>query len=585
MKNRRRTEQAKPKGIPKKKEAATGSQLDPQASLALVALSLFLFVPLLLNPALNADDAAQHYWWSSEFVKELASGNLYPRWLSGAYGGRGSPVMFYYPPVPFYAVSLFYVFAREPLTALYWGCWLGMAVSGLTMFLFSRTLLPRRESFIAAALYMTAHYHLFDFYQRLAQHEYWAFAWVPLLLYGISRIQAEDSARAVPVVALGYALLLMTHLPTSLIVTALLPVYAVFVTRDLRRLARIAFGLVLGAGIAAIYLTPYLFEGDYLKSLGQKAPNQYYHAGFLFENLGQAARQIPFPSSGNFEMFLLAGDWMAVAFLALLVTCTVILWKSDFRQNNVVRGLWAVTTISLLMTTRLTTPVWRFVPKFRAIQFPIRWFSVVTLGLSVLAAIAVSLALRRPRPPYLQPAILAAVLLFNLVVSWLVVTRAPFQPEALARRLTTYTDVREYHPRWWDQQRHTELDEAPAVVTRGKANVTAIDEQGTEQGYRVNAEEESVVKFRTLYFPGWQARLDGQLATLSPNDEGHMQVTIAPGEHDLSLMLESTPPRTAGKIVSSLSLLAFAVVIFLTRRKTTAAAVAEAPQTVKAGKR
>lgn len=561
------TEKSKAKGAARKKPNSLLEKTELRGLLLLGALSALLFLPVFLTPSLNGDDAAQHYWWSKEFIYELGQGNLYPRWLSGAYSGRGSPIMVYYPPVPFYASALFYVLLGDPLLSLYWGCCLGLLVSGITMYFYSRTLLSHRESLLGAAFYMTAHYHLFDFYQRMAQHEFWAFAWVPLLLYGINRLHQENHWRPLLYVASGYALLLMTHLPTALMITLLLPVYALILTRNVWQLTRMVVGLTLGVGMAAIFLVPFLFERSYLKPLGAKAANQYFHAGFLFENLNQAFKQIPLPSNGSFDLFLLAGDWMAVGFLALLIICTVFIWKSAFRQNPALRALWVITLISLLMTTRLTTPIWRFVPQVRNIQFPIRWFSLVSLGAALLVAVASSVVIRRLQSSYFQATGLAVVILLNLMISWLIIARAPLQPELFQKRISSYTDVREYHPMWWDQQRHSELDAAPAVLINGKATILPVDEEGTKQSYKINAEEDSLLKFRTLYFPGWQAHLDGQAVAVSPNEEGHLQIAVTQGEHLLSLQLQDTPVQTAGKIISGLSLLAFLGTFFIVRRR------------------
>jgi uncharacterized membrane protein len=569
LQKKQRTARSKSKDTARTKKRSNAQKDEWGGLLLLAGLAVLLFLPVFLNPYLNGDDAAQHYWWSKEFIHEISKGTLYPRWLSGAYEGRGSPTLYYYPPVPFYVTSFFYVLLRDPLVSLYWSCCMGLLVSGVTMYFYGKTLLSQRDSLVAAAFYMTAHYHLFDFYQRLAQHEFWAFAWVPLLLYGINRLHTENHWRPIVSIAAAYALLLMTHLPTALMISFLLPVYLLLITRNLRKLSYIAAGLGLGVGLAAIFLFSFLFERDYLKPLGARAANQSYRAGFLFENLTQAFRQIPLPSNSNFDLFLLAGEWMALGFAVLLLTSTLLLWKSEFRQNPMVRGLWLITLFSLLMATRLTTPVWRFVPQIRNIQFPIRWFTMVSLGASLLAAVAVSLALRDLRSASLRVWSLAIVILLNLSISWLVISRAPLQREVFQQRISKYTDVREYHPLWWDQQRHSELDAAPAVLVSGKAEIMPVDEEGTTQTYRIQAQEDSLLKFRTLYFPGWQAQVDGQTVNLSPNQEGHIQVAVAQGEHLLTLGLKDTPVQTAGRITSGVSLVTFLAISFFARRRNT----------------
>lgn len=549
-----------------RREGLIAANPDLIAHVFLFALAALIFLPVLTYSLPNGDDMAQHCWWAKEFVDEIREGTIYPRWLSGAYDGRGSPVMIYYPPLPFFVIAFFSIFTSNPLLALGLGCWIGLAISGSTMYLLSRSLLSRQDALMAAGFYMILHYHLFDFFHRSAQHEFWAFAWIPLLLYSLHRVSTEHNLRALPYIAFSYAMLLVTHVPSALMLTFVIPVYVILLTRDTKRLIGAASGLITGAGLASIFIIPFLFERDYLKSLGDKTDIQRFDAGFLMENLVEAFRQIPFPSNGNFHLFILASNWIALGLLILLAIVTWVVWKSEYRQNSLVRGVWVITIFSLLMTTRISSPLWQFIPKFKSIQFPVRWLLITSLGVSLLTALAVSLILRQSKLPVYKATALGAAIIFNLAISGLVLLKAPFQPEALQRRLAYYTDVREYHPKWWDQQRHTELDKAPAVVDQGNATVVALGKSRMKQSYTISASKESVLRFRTLYFPGWAAHINGQIADISPGKDGHIELKVSSGEHNLTLDFEDTPTRTAGKIVSALSVIIFAVMLYATRR-------------------
>ncbi len=138
------------------KKTARSLNFDLIALASTVALAALIFLPVFIHSSPNGDDIAQHYWWSKEFVSEIREGAIYPSWLSGAYEGGGSPVMLYYPPIPFYAMSFFYIFVRDPLAALNAGCWLALAISGATMFLLARSFLSRRDSILAAGFYLPA---------------------------------------------------------------------------------------------------------------------------------------------------------------------------------------------------------------------------------------------------------------------------------------------------------------------------------------------------------------------------------------------------------------------------------------------
>jgi uncharacterized membrane protein len=530
----------------------------------IAVVAVLLWLPAGLRPLPNGDDLAQHYWWTTEFTRGLADGQLYPRWLSGAYDGRGSPAMFYYPPVPFYASSVFNVLFDNPLRGLALGSLLAMVFSGLAMYLFCRSLCLPLPALVGALLYLLLPYHLFDLYQRSALNEFWALAWVPLVFHG-SLLVSRGDARFVPYLALSYCLLIMTHLPTTLLVSVALPIFVLSLTRDWRRLLLTGGAIALGVVLSSIYLSSVLFETGYLRTLPSVGRSRYYDS-YLFENLPQAVTSLPLPSNGNFLAFVRASDLMAACTLLLIAATLFGLVRrlSEFTSRTVVASAALTAVFSLFMTTRLSAPLWQVIPRVRVVQFPVRWFTVTSAAVAVLAALCwAKLAGRKDSTVRV---ILYLAIGLNLVLSALVIVRAPYQAERLRQRLENYTDVMEYHPRWWDQQRHPEFDTAPVVVQNGNAVITPIDEFGTSQSYQVSAQVRSVLVMRTLYFPGWVARVGGQVANVNPSPAGHIQLIVQPGEQNLSLTLEDTPARRWGRIASAAGLACWLVAVLLAVR-------------------
>jgi hypothetical protein len=207
----------------------------------------------------------------------------------------------------------------------------------------------------------------------------------------------------------------------------------------------------------------------------------------------------------------------------------------------------------------------------------------------MLAALSVARLSRRNDRAALI--ILSCALVLNVAISALVVVKAPYQPEQLRQRVQNYTDVMEYHPRWWDEQRHPEFDETPVIVQAGDATVKAIDDIGTSQTYEVDARVKSILALRTLYFPGWVARVDGRTVRTSPANGGHMELTVEPGDKSLSLTLEDTTARRWGRIASAgglviwLATAVFAVRLHRNRRLPGAAESAQVASEVKADRK
>lgn len=75
--------------------------------LPITLLGLLLCAPLLLTTCPGGHDIYHHLIFSHHFSSQLLQGELYPRWLSDMNGGFGSPTFFFYPPVPYYATTLF----------------------------------------------------------------------------------------------------------------------------------------------------------------------------------------------------------------------------------------------------------------------------------------------------------------------------------------------------------------------------------------------------------------------------------------------------------------------------------------------
>src|SRR5205085_1830983 len=239
-----------------------------------------------------------------------------------------------------------------------------------------------RAALFAALLYMAAPYHLFDFYQGAAIAEFWSFAWIPLVLDGTYRVVTERNGRAMATLALGYGLLLLTHLPLSFALSLALPVFALVLTRDLKSLAKIAVGLLVGAGVAAVYLAPVVSERGYV-NIGSLLMFDYRRF-FLLNHLSVALKTTMFmpdaslyPSNEPAKLapflYLIKVEQAFAGFLLLLIVSAVVLLVRRrvlldrlldmAKRQQLLVALLAVTAFSLLMTTRLSSLIWRVVPQ------------------------------------------------------------------------------------------------------------------------------------------------------------------------------------------------------------------------------
>ncbi len=542
------------------------TRFDLSAYLIILATATLLTLPILVRGIPNGDDAAMHYRRTADFIEAMREGSVYPRWLSRSNFGQGSPVMLYYPPLPFYVSAAFYLLVRDPMRALSLSCWFAMALSGLTMYFFSKSVLSSRISLFAALLYMAMPYHIFDLYYRSALSEYWSFAWIPLVFDATNRVASGRHRLAVAYLAVAYSLLLLTHVLISFEVTVLLPIYFLLQSRQVRRGIDLIAGLSTGLLISGIFVVPLLFERSYIRlDRSLRIPFDHF---FLFEELGGAMKLRRFLTPTEHSTYFGATlDLVAIGLPILLLAAGILILRkrsllTPVVSKGLVASLGAVAFVSLLLTTRLSTPIWHAWSQMAFIQFPFRWLTITTPAAVMLAAVALSLISRQDKLILFFATVLVLASVVNVWVSALGVTQASYDRTLLEEGLTD-AEVAEYRTVWLDRQKR--LDETvkpPVRVSSGEASIVEKDASGSWQSYVASVDIPSSLVLRSYYFPGWVVRVDNRPVEITPSKEGNIQFAIEPGEHIITVTFEDTWPRTAGKFVSAAGLIILVIIIW-----------------------
>ena len=530
----------------------------------IVVIATLLMLPIFLTGFPSGADIRHHYRWSFYFYEALQEGSIYPRWLGGVNRGYGSPVMFYYAPLQFYVVSAFRFLVRDPLLAIAFSCWLGLALSGSTMYIFVSSLLSRRSALVASVVYMTSPFMFFDLYRVNALSELWTFVWIPLVLDAIRRIAQGEGWRAGAYLGVGYGLLLLTHVPIPFIITLMLPVYALVLTRDRRRLIQMLGGIVLGLGVSAVFLVSVLFETKHVRI--DQALEQRYTQAFLFEDLDAITGIFGLADYPSIAGYTREANLVVLPIALLFVVAASIVWIErkfvDRLVLNASIALCVVASISLFMTTRLSKPLWDNIHRLQYLQSPVRWLVVVSCATSVLAAVAVTaLTSTQKARRIMYLASLLIVFAFNLAVSAHVSTQERASREGLENK-RAHQDVPEYLPLWWDGNFHKEFDDSSVLVARGAAEVSTLDDQGSKRSYQVSAPNEATLTFRSVYFPGWVARIDDKKVEIGRSDQGLIQVTVPAGEHNVALTFEQTWRHIKAGIISAASVLILVAILY-----------------------
>jgi hypothetical protein len=349
--------------------AASQSRL--KIALVLVGFAVLLMSPAIVLGHIVGHSSALNVNWAEGFARQIALGNFYPRWLPDMTGGAGSPVFYFYGPLPFYVATPFvWVTANAALGVIFSSITL-LIFSGLACFALCRFYASRYHALIASLIYIALPYHFdTDIWFRSALGEQAAFIFMPLAALCILKL--ADDNRYVVGLAFSFAGLIFSHLPSTLLFAPaliFLTLWTAWQSRSALVVWKSTCGALLGSGVSAIYVLPALS----LQNLIQIS-NWFQHSPE--ENLLVTSEM-----ASKFAIFLFPILAIACLFLALSILA---LRDNNAAQNS--RPWIIIGTVVLLMTSILATPFWLHAGFYRIVQFPWRALSILDLCFAVLWA-------------------------------------------------------------------------------------------------------------------------------------------------------------------------------------------------------
>ena len=585
--------------------------------LFIVFLSVFAWGALLApGYFLKAHDAPHSVFYLLEFDKAFRDGSWYPRWGIDFALGYGYPLFSYYSPLAYYAAEAFHLLGAGLTDAIKLTYILVTLVSGLAMYGFVRRLFGRGAGLLAAAVYLFVPYHLLDLYVRCSFAEYCAFAFLPLVLWAFLSLIEAPNLRRIGLAALAYAGLILTHNATFLMFTPLLAAYCLLLLLRRRKhripqtesgnrgpvfLRVVPWLYVLAAGLLAFALSaalllPAILERSYIAQAQwtQGSFNYLKHFTYLSQLIS------PFWGYGY------AGEGPAddmslqLGLIAVALTVMGLIWRP--RRG---RGDWAffvaASAVLTLLMLPISAPAWQALPLVSLVQFPWRLLILTAVTLSITAGavvegvtsrrISVNLGpgLRssesagqqpsqnnttRRTPPGKGTSWSALIGVLCLVAAFASQSYAVPQytaPDPRSETEKAIVDFETFYPpdrvgmtAWVQQQPKTSPLVAEYLADQPLTRVRLLSSDGEAQTQRsggasidaaVRSTSGAAVQFNVYYFPGWEARVDGQVAPVRPEGPSALLTLDVPaGEHQLTLRFTDTPLGQLGIIISVMAL-------------------------------
>ena len=242
------------------------------------------------------------------------------------------------------------------------------------------------------------------------------------------------------------------------------------------------------------------------------------------------------------------------------------------RNRQVSLALLLVGSAATVLTLRLSTPFWTYLPKLRFVQFPWRWMSMIAL----VAACFIAFAMEKRRGWLWFPALFLLSLsfaFFQVQNSWWDEDEMPTLRDAFDTG-HGFDGTDEYDP-LGDDHLDLPLNAPLAVILPPDEDTTPPQTQlkflrwsAEHKEVRVDASAGTRVALRVLNYPAWRVEVNGK--RISPermDDVNQMVVPVEAGSSDIRVDFVRTGDRILGNLISSASALFAAVLLWMSRKR------------------
>ncbi|MBA3441423.1 MAG: hypothetical protein H0T92_16310 [Pyrinomonadaceae bacterium] len=511
-------------------------------ALLVAAVGIMALLPAILLGIPDGPDIFNHYRFAVPFYDAILAGDLYPSWLALSNLGYGDPSFRFYPPGLYYLLAAFRLLTGDWHTASLWTFTLLSVVGGLGAYFWASAFVPRHLAMWAGVLYAFAPYRVNEIYEASLLAEYAGGAVLPFAFAFVERVCRTNRRRDTAGLAAAYALLLLTHLPLTVVGSLSLGVYGLLCLEKgkacaalLRLVAAVALGLVASSP----YWMRMIPELSWIWSNNILHNDWYdYRHHFLF---------IDFDSKH-------VGIWWAnllgLASIAMCLPALALIYRLPFEEKPArgARAAGLVTLLSLLMATPVSRPVWAVMPMLHEVQFPWRWLAVTSATGAIALAASLPLwkeAVRGPKRPLALIAFGGVIMAIALTLSSTMRAANYFAPTEFNSRLQSIPgspSIPYWLPIWT-----TEPPEAMVnPLDIGGRAYRVASWKAERRIFDVAAGPATDARVRTFFYPHWTATANGQSLPVRPEKDGAILISLPAEAVSVTLeFIEPTQVRVA----------------------------------------
>ncbi len=532
--------------------------------LLILAISFLPLIIVSFTPQLfHTHDGMVHLARMAAYQKALSDGQILPRWASDLNFGYGMPLFNFIYHTPYFLSALLISLGFSLVSSFKIVVIFSFLLSGITMFAFSHALLgDTKKAFFVTIFYQFAPFHLVEILVRGSFGEMYTYAFLPLVLLGLTKLSKKPALHWIIITAVATGLLIVSHNSISLVFFGVSSLFVLFFFNK----KNIVYGitpLLLGLTLASFYWLPALLEHKY--TLGDLYMRDIFRTHF------PPLMNFFIPNLFNAKSFQTGGVDTQFGFfhvLAIFAAIGVIVKRVNSIKKITTFSLILV-GLSLFFMQPVSIIFWEKISFLRQFQFPWRLLSIVVLATSLLSVNFFSYKIFTKKWFYI-------VVLIGTVISTAYYWYPPLGFDEIKNEreywdyqlTTTYfgeTDV------IWSAGPAKAYPKQQMETVEGEAKISKPTKRSTIHTAMVQSQDGARLVDNTQYFPGWRVYVNNKKVPVEfqdPNWRGLITFAVPKGQSTVRVVFEKSKIQTTGEYISlATAILLLGTILVCIRRK------------------
>lgn len=508
----------------------------------LILISLIALWPFFKKGYFESHDGEWMVIRFTAFHQALTSGQFPVRYVERLNNNYGYPVFNFLYPLPFYLAEIPKVLGVGFVDSVKIIFVLSTFASVIAMFWALSSIFSKTAAAAGAILYLFIPYRFVDLYVRGSLGENLAFVFAPLVALCLFKLSKGHRTFA-PILAASVALLILSHNVIAILFIPFFFILAFLLIKKNRRIVISSF--IFGFLISAFFWIPALYDLQYVRLSQIKVSEIANHLVDFSKLIVPTWGYGPNPNGAD-------GLSVQIGLVAIFIIASTLISLGKLKNGRqVIFYFLIVFALVAVANLKIAAAFWQTIPAVDVIQFPWRMHSVLVFIAAFLAASTIELAGRKT--------LLASLVIAASVISTILYTK----PQAFVDRGDDYyatnedtTNVRdEYLPLWVRQKPAGRADEK--ITLLGSGSIISQKIHPANYQAEIITDSPSLIQVNTIYFPGWQARVNGQTVPINySNDSGLITFELPQGISSVIISYSRTSVHLLSEIISIAGLMA-----------------------------